>query len=103
MESDFNREHIANIGDCLQATTGGFRILGQELAADLMQNCANLLRAEYKSKISPEASRLESLADSLISTEYLLHELNEGRSVDAAMQQLLQQNLDAISQELKAA
>jgi len=102
LDSDYDREHIANIADCLQATTGGFKIIGVDIAAELMQNCANLVDAEYRSKIPPEPGRLESLADSLISTEYLLHELTEGRAVDAAMKQLLQQNLDAISHELAA-
>ncbi len=103
LDSNFDREHIANVGDCLHATVGGFKIIGVDLAADLMENCASLMEREYRSKIKPEVKRLESLADSLVSTEYLLHELADGRVIDTTMTQLLQQNLDAISSELAAA
>ena len=78
-------------------------MIGVTLAADLMANCANLMEQEYRSKATPDIKRLESLADSLVSIEYLLHELADGRDMDNAMTQLLQQNLEAISGELAAA
>lgn len=102
MESDFDREHISNVSSCLKATVGGFRITGIDLAAELMDCCAVLIDNEYKNKEKPAVKKLESLADSLVSMEYLLHELLGGRNIDGSVKQLLKENLDAVNHELNA-
>lgn len=96
IESDFDREHIANVSHSLTGAIGGFQMVGLRDAAALAERCAVKIDAEYKNRETGDAQRLESIADCLVCIEYLLHELAAGRKLDGAMKQLIAENLAAL-------
>ncbi|NNL56212.1 MAG: hypothetical protein HKO71_00540, partial [Pseudomonadales bacterium] len=53
---------------------------------------------EYKNREAGDTQRLESIADCLVSIEYLLHELAAGRKLDAAMKQLIGESLAVLDE-----
>ena len=87
----------------VRAAVGGLQIVGAGLAADLLTSCARVVEQEYQSSIPTDAKTMESLADSLISVDYMLAELASGRDGGVVMKQLLQQNLESVEGQLHAA
>lgn len=96
LESGFDREHIANVGNSLAGAIGGFQMVGLRDAAELTSLCGEKIRTQYESREEPNAQKLEIIADCLVSIEYLLHELAAGRKSDGAMKQLIGENLAAM-------
>ncbi|MGB5324604.1 MAG: hypothetical protein WBN40_04160 [Pseudomonadales bacterium] len=96
LESNFDREHIANIGNSLAGAIGGFQMVGLSEAAELTALCGKRISEEHESREPADIQRLESIADCLVSIEYLLHELAAGRKSDSAMKQLISENLAAL-------
>ena len=102
IESDYDREHIANIHNCLSSAVGGFQIIGVENAAKLIRQCARLIDDEYKNGRNSDSQRLEKMADCLVTIEYLLHEMANGRKLDGALSQLVNDNLAILEQDLSS-
>lgn len=100
IESNFDREHIANVSVSLETIAGAFSMVDIESAQQLMQRCAELISAEYSSQSSndsgTDAALLESLADALVSVEYLLDELASGRGMDSGSKKLVDESLKAL-------
>ena len=100
IESNFDREHIANVSVSLETIAGAFSMVDIESAQQLMQRCAELISAEYSSQSSndsgTDAALLESLADALVSVEYLLDELARGRGMDSGSKKLVDESLKAL-------
>ena len=97
IESNFDPEHIANVAPCLHAVRGAFSMLNLENAVELMNRCAECIANEYEKRESTEVEALETLADALVTTEYLLDELAAGREVGPELDKLLVANLAALS------
>jgi len=96
VESEYDREHIANVGNSLINAIGGFQMVGLVDAANLAEKCATRINEEYDSEESGDTARLEKIADCLVSIEYVLHELAAGGKLDGAMQQLIAENMASL-------
>lgn len=100
IESNFDREHIANVSVSLQSIAGAFSMVDIEAAHQLMMRCATLISEEYESHSSidsePNVAVLENLADALVSVEYLLDELATGREMEAGVKKLIDESLEAL-------
>lgn len=98
IDSHYDRDHIANIGVCLQSVGGAFNIMDVSNAEALMNRCAELLNMAYQGNSNDAVGDdwLERLADALVSVEYLLDELSAGRSADSRVSQLIDDSLTAL-------
>ncbi|MDA8963267.1 hypothetical protein N9F42_03925 [Pseudomonadales bacterium] len=98
IDSNYDREHIANVGVCLESIGGAFSIMTIENAEILMNRCAVLLNAAYQKNSNEGAvdDWLERLADALVSVEYLLEELAAGRAVDNMVSKLIDDSVLAL-------
>ena len=98
IDSNYDREHIANVGVCLESIGGAFNMMGIDNAEALMNRCAALLNTAYQGNSNDAVGDdwLERLADALVSVEYLLEELAAGRSVDNMVSKLIDDSLMAV-------
>jgi hypothetical protein len=98
IDSNYDREHIANVGVCLESIGGAFNMMGIDNAEALMNRCAALLNTAYQGNSNDAVGDdwLERLADALVSVEYLLEELAAGRSVDNMVAKLIDDSLTAV-------
>ena len=98
IDSHYDREHIANVGVCLESIAGAFNIIDVSNAEALMNRCAELLNVAYQGNSNDAVGDdwLERLADALVSVEYLLDELSAGRSADSRVSQLIDDSLTAL-------
>lgn len=96
IESGFDKEHIANIASCLDCVRGAFSILKLEEAENMLARCSSLVASEYDSQSDRSAEQLENLADALVTTEYLLEELQAGRAIDGELSKLMAANLETL-------
>ena len=98
IDSNYDREHIANVGVCLESIGGAFSIMSIENAEILMNRCAVLLNAAYQGNSNEGTvdDWLERLADALVSVEYLLEELAAGRAVDNMVGKLIDDSVLAL-------
>jgi len=96
VESEYDREHIANVGSSLIGAIGGFQMVGLVDAANLAEKCAARISEEYDSEEGGDTARLEKIADCLVSIEYVLHELAAGGKLDGSMQQLIAENMASL-------
>ena len=98
LDSNYDREHIANIGVCLASIGGAFNMMDIDSAAALMNRCAELLDSAYQGQSNDEIGEdwLERLADALVSVEYLLDELAAGRTADNMALKLITDSLAAL-------
>ena len=98
IDSNYDREHIANVAVCLESIGGAFSIMGIENAEILMNRCAILLKAAYQGNSNEGVvdDWLERLADALVSVEYLLEELSAGRAVDNTVDKLIDDSVLAL-------
>lgn len=112
IESNYDKEHIANISVGLQSIAGAFNMVDINNAEQLMHRCAELIRAEYEnpksagldasleddSESSVSANTvLENLADALVSVEYLLDELATGRGLESGVSKLIDESYAALA------
>lgn len=98
IDSNYDREHIANVAVGLASIGGAFNMMGIGNAEALMNRCAELLNLAYQGN-SNEAvgdNWLESLADALVSVEYLLDEMSAGRLADSRVTNLIDDSLAAL-------
>lgn len=98
IDSNYDREHIANVAVCLASIGGAFNMMGIGNAEALMNRCAELLNLAYQGN-SNEAvgdNWLESLADALVGVEYLLDEMSAGRLADSRVTNLIDDSLAAL-------
>ena len=96
VESEYDRQHISNVGSSLIGAIGGFQMVGLMDAANLAEKCAARISEEYDSEEGGDTARLEKIADCLVSIEYVLHELAAGGKLDASMQQLIAENMGSL-------
>jgi len=98
IDSNYDREHIANVAVCLESIGGAFSIIGIENAEILMNRCAVLLNTAYQGNSNEGVvdDWLERLADALVSVEYLLEELAAGRAVDNMVDKLIDDSVLAL-------
>lgn len=98
IDSNYDREHIANVGVCLESIGGAFNIMAIANAEALMNRCAELLNTAYQGNSNDAVGEdwLERLADALVSIEYLLDELSAGRSADNTVSKLIDDSLTAL-------
>jgi hypothetical protein len=98
IDSNYDREHIANVGVCLESIAGAFDMMGIDNAEALMNRCAVLLNTAYQGNSNDAVGEdwLERLADALVSVEYLLEELAAGRSVDNMVAKLIDDSVKAL-------
>lgn len=97
LESNFDREHIANVAVGLESIGGAFNMVDVSNAEALMQRSAVLIREEYNNSGDSDIAVLENLADALVSIEYLLDELSSGRGIDAGVAKLVDESLLALA------
>ena len=62
-----------------------------------MLKCSVCIQAEYEGKQDADRESLESLADALVTTEYLLDELESGRGIDGGVSRLIDESLQALA------
>lgn len=112
IESNYDKEHIANVSVGLQSIAGAFNMVDINNAEQLMHRCAELIRVEYENQKSAgldtsledesESSAsansvLENLADALVSVEYLLDELATGRGLEPGVSKLIDESYAALA------
>ena len=98
IDSNYDREHIANVSICLESIGGAFHIMDISNAEALMSRCAQLLNLAYQGNSNEAVGEdwLECLADALVSVEYLLDELSAGRPADNRVTQLIDDSLKGL-------
>ncbi len=97
LESNFDSEHIANVSHTLNILSGAFDMVGIANASELMKKCSVSIDEEYKNPDENSQEALETLADALISAEYLLDELESGRGIDGGISKLIDDSLVALA------
>ena len=84
LESDFDVDHVANVGISLRMVQGVFKILDYQRAAAVLGSCIGYVDSRERvasglseHQLQGEASRqaIETLADALISVEYYIDDL----------------------------
>jgi hypothetical protein len=82
LESNFDADHVANVGASLRMVQGAFRILEYQRAAHVLGSCIGYVESRESAQGGEDQSKqaVETLADALISIEYYLDELSVSES-----------------------
>lgn len=99
LESGFDPVHIGNVSTTLDGVRGAMAILGEQRPASLLRGCVAFIDASARQHdYSPPQRQqlLETLADALISLEYYLNEMAEGRSPSAKILDVADESLAAL-------
>lgn len=98
VESNFDLGHIANVASTLDSVRGGLIMLNKQHAADVLTRAGKFIETKLEKPLQEEQSRqlLDTLADSLVSLEYYLMEMETQNSPDESILDVADESLAAL-------
>ncbi|MFT5691838.1 MAG: hypothetical protein ACI92E_001168 [Oceanicoccus sp.] len=98
VDSNFDSAHIANVPSILDSVRGGLLVLNYSRAAAIIKSCSAFV-VNYIKESNPQSQHhqlLETLADTLISLEYYLNELETNHRVNEKILDVAEESLSAL-------
>lgn len=98
VDSNFDSAHIANVPAILDSVRGGLQVLNYSRAAAVVKSCSAFVINHIKES-NPQNQHhqlLETLADTLISLEYYLNELETNHRVNEKILDVAEESLSAL-------
>lgn len=100
IESNYQTEHIANVGTTLHSVKGGVSLLNLPRASTVLDACIAFIDKELPNISNESAERSEellaTLADALIAIEYYLDEVMNQRDADDNVLGVAEKSLEAL-------
>lgn len=100
IESNYQAEHIANVGTTLHSVKGGVSVLNLPRASAVLDACIAFIDKELPNISNESAERSEellaTLADALIAIEYYLDEVINQRDADDNVLGVAEKSLEAL-------
>ncbi len=98
VDSNFDSAHISNVATTLDTVRGGLQVLNYNRAAAIIKSCSAFVVNHIKES-NPQSQHhqlLETLADTLISLEYYLNELETSHRVNEKILDVAEDSLAAL-------
>lgn len=98
VDSNFDSAHITDVPDILDSVRGGLQVLNYSRAAAIIKSCSAFVVNHIKES-NPQSQHhqlLETLADTLISLEYYLNELEINHRVNDKILDVAEDSLSAL-------
>ena len=101
-ESNFNKEHIANLDLSISGAASGFKMLEQSALEELLALCAESVRLRKEQETVEIDATIELIADSLVTADGLINEIKKSRKPNNLFDQLVNENIQLLKQYMES-